>query len=81
MELSTTELLKLAAGRAGKSISKLSEELGFNTRAALNSMVLRGTMQLDLIQSYLNCCGYRLVAVPVDQEEPNALEIAGRDIE
>lgn len=81
IKLSITEILKLMAIRAKKSIAGLSKELGFNNRAALNSMVLRGKMPIDLIQTYANKCGYKVVFVPVDQEVENAIDVEGRKIE
>lgn len=81
MKLSVTELSKIMAMRAGKSIAGLSKELGFNSRASLSGMVLRGTMQVDLLETYAELCGFKLVAVPMDTDVENGLEIAGREIE
>lgn len=80
-KLSVTEVSRLMAMRANKSIAKLSEELGFKSRANLTAMVSRGTMQMDLLQSYAELCGYKIVAVPIGQDVENALEFQGREIE
>lgn len=76
--LSIVEVMKLIAGRSGKSIAKLSKELGFNSRASLSAMILRGTMQPDLMQTYANKCGYKIIFVPIDQDVPNELCYEGR---
>ena len=79
--LSIVEILKLIASRSGKSIAQLSAELGFKTRASLSAMILRGSMQPDLMQTYANKCGYKVMFVPMGQEVPGAVDYEGREIE
>ena len=79
--LSIVEVMKLIAGRSGKSVARLSEELGFKSRASLSAMILRGTMQPDLMQTYANRCGYKVVFVPIDQEVENGIEYEGRKVD
>lgn len=80
-KLNVTEVCKIMAMRGDVSIAEISRRMGFKSRANLSAIVVRGTMQTDMMAKYAELCGFKLVAVPMDTDVENALEIAGRDIE
>lgn len=77
--LRVKEALKLIVMRSGKSIAKISEDLGFKQRASISQMINRESIRLDVAATVIKECGYKLVAIPddVDVDDVGGIEIKG----
>ena len=78
-KLSATEGLRIVANRAGKSMAQISREMGYKMPTNITNMMSRGSMRMDVGAGFAECCGYKMVLVPVevDVSEVDGIEIKG----
>jgi len=77
MKLNVTEGLRLLAIKVGRSMAKISKDMGYKTPASLINMITRGSIRMSVGAAMCEKCGYKMVLVPEDVDVPDGIEIKG----